>query len=223
VTDGSGAHGAARNGLLANDPGKIRSPVARPVARPAGEAARGTPIGVSARGQIPHASAWRPGEVSVVLACPAKRLPRPARPGRQLNGAYPPPRQRREPRPQPQLIQEPERAGVHRVTPEVTQEVSVLVQDGNLDTRPGQQQGQNHSGRPAAHHATRCPLRHRPPVLPRRGQAADAGAPHHEQDQAAAAASPGELQARHQPRHGHQLMRALTRDPARDLGPAGGA
>jgi len=46
----------------------------------------------------------------------------------------------------------------------------VLFQDGNLDTRAGQQQGEDHPGRPAAHHATCCPLRHRLAILPGRGR-----------------------------------------------------
>jgi hypothetical protein len=45
-------------------------------------------------------------------------------------------------------------------------------------------------------------------------------APYREQDQVAAVASPGELQVRHQPRHEHQVTRALTGDLVRDLGPA---
>jgi transposase InsO family protein len=56
---------------------------------------------------------------------------------------------------------------VHGVATKVAQEVSVLFQDGDLDTRAGQQQGENHSGRPTAHHATCCPLRHRSLILPR--------------------------------------------------------
>lgn len=67
-------------------------------------------------------------------------------------------RQGREPVGQAQVVQEPQCAGMDRVTAEVTQEVPVFLQDGDLHPGPGQQQSEDHPGGPAAHHTACGPL-----------------------------------------------------------------
>src|SRR5262249_50680421 len=66
---------------------------------------------------------------------------------------------------EPQLIQEPERAGMYSVAAEIAQEIPVLLQDRDLHAGPGQQQPEDHSGRPAAHHTACRPPLH-PPIIP---------------------------------------------------------
>ena len=65
-------------------------------------------------------------------------------------------RQLCEPVPQPEVVKQSQRAGMHRVAAEVTQEVGVLLQQGDFDTGPGQQQAQYHArGTAAGDHACR--------------------------------------------------------------------
>ena len=52
-----------------------------------------------------------------------------------------------------QLVKHLERGGVDGVSPEVAQEVGVLLQDKDRDRGPGQEESEHHAGRPAPDHA----------------------------------------------------------------------
>lgn len=54
---------------------------------------------------------------------------------------------------------------MHRVTAKIAEKVTVLLQQGDLDTRPGQQQPEHHPGRPAANHHTGCLVGHESPEI----------------------------------------------------------
>jgi hypothetical protein len=53
---------------------------------------------------------------------------------------------------QPELVNQPDRRGVHRVAAEVPQKVGVFFQYRHPYPRPGQQQPEHHASRAAAHH-----------------------------------------------------------------------
>jgi hypothetical protein len=59
---------------------------------------------------------------------------------------------RSEPGAQTQLVQQRLGGRVHGVAAEVAEEVGVLLQDGDLDARAGEEQPQNHPGWPPADH-----------------------------------------------------------------------
>ncbi len=49
-----------------------------------------------------------------------------------------------------QLLHDPQGGGVHRVAPEVAEEIGVLLHDGDVDALPGEQEAQHHARRAAA-------------------------------------------------------------------------
>ena len=49
-----------------------------------------------------------------------------------------------------EFVEEPQRAGVHRVAAEVAQEVGVLLHHRDVDAAAGEQQAQHHARRAAA-------------------------------------------------------------------------
>jgi hypothetical protein len=49
-----------------------------------------------------------------------------------------------------ELVEQRQGAGMHGVPTEITQEIGMLLQHGDIHTRPGQQQAQHHPCRPAA-------------------------------------------------------------------------
>jgi hypothetical protein len=60
---------------------------------------------------------------------------------------------------QAELLHQLERRGVDRVAAEVAEEVGVLFQHDDIDTRARQQQAEHHAGRPAANDAAGRMLR----------------------------------------------------------------
>ena len=57
---------------------------------------------------------------------------------------------------QPELVHDLERGGMDRVSPKVAQEVGVLLEHDDVDTRAGEEQTEHHPGRAAAGDAAAC-------------------------------------------------------------------
>ena len=72
-------------------------------------------------------------------------------------------RQLGEPIGQTQLVEQLQRRRMNRVAAEVTQEVGVLLQHGDLDARPCEQEAQHHARGPAADDDAAGALAHRAP------------------------------------------------------------
>ena len=91
-----------------------------------------------------------------------------------LGAIQPALRQRGEPLPQSQLVQQGQGGGVHGVAPEVPQEVAVLLQHGDRHPGADQEQGQHQAGGPTPHDDATGALGHTSD-----GTAADLSAPPH--------------------------------------------
>ena len=117
---------------------------------------RSVNVGSAAPASASRSSRSHCGTIAMCLCGPGSRLRSPIwtvpLSSWQLRPVEAALRQRGEPLAEPQLVQQRQRGGVHGVAAEVAQEVGVLLQHGDLDAGPGQQQPQDHPGGPAADH-----------------------------------------------------------------------